>query len=158
MCTLPGTGLEELGSLADETVRHPTRVSGRAYMTITTTLPVEQVGATLIIRPSHNLSELAFEQIEVDADHALKLLDEAHATNVVIDFESTDYFGSTALSFFIKLWKHVREANGRMAFCNLSEHECEILAVAKLDATWAICDTLDAALKSVSRQSVIRAN
>jgi anti-anti-sigma factor len=116
-------------------------------------LLIEQVGETVIITPSKDLSELAFEQIEKDADHALQLLDGTRAKSVVLDFCRTDYCGSTALSFFVKLWKKVRLAHGHMAFCNLSAHEREILAITKLDMLWDICDSREDALECVARDS-----
>ena len=119
-------------------------------MAAATTLPVEQVGETLVLTPSKNLSELAFEEIERDADHALQLLDGTRAKHVVLDFRHTDYYGSTALSFFVKLWKRVREIGGAMAFCNLSDHEHEILKITKLDMLWVICESREAALRAVA--------
>ena len=113
------------------------------------TLRIEQVGETVVITPSKDLSELVFEQIEKEADQALQLLDDKLAKNVVVDFWQTDYYGSTALSFFSKLWKRVRVADGHMAFCNLSDHEREILAITKLDHLWTICDTREEALQSM---------
>ena len=119
-------------------------------MTTVTTLPIEQVGQTVVLTPAENLSELAFEQIERDAVHALQLLDGTRTKNAVLDFRNTDYFGSTALSFFVKLWMRVREVGGAMAFCNLSEHEREILGITRLDTLWSICDSREEALQSVT--------
>ena len=113
-------------------------------------LNVEQVGDTIVITPSRNLSELAFEQIEEDAEQAWKLLDGGQAKNAVWDFCHTDYYGSTALSYFVKFWKKIRIGGGKMAFCNLSEHEREILQITSLDTLWAIFETREEALKYVS--------
>ena len=112
-------------------------------------LLIERVGETVVITPNTDLSELNFEQIESDAEQALQLLDGTRAKNVVLDFSQTDYYGSTALSFFGKLWKRVRVVDGHMAFCNLSEHEREILAITKLDTLWAICESREVALQCV---------
>lgn len=120
-------------------------------MATVTSLPIEHVGETVVLTPSKNLSELDFEQIERDADHALQLLDGTRAKNVVLDFCHTDYYGSTALSFFVKLWKRVRQVGGAMAFCNVSVHERQILAITSLDTLWTICDTREEALQSVTR-------
>jgi len=119
-------------------------------MTRTATLLIEQIGETVVITPSQDLRELAFEQIEADAKYALQLLDGTHAKNIVLDFCHTDYYGSTALSFFVKLWKRVCEINGDMAFCNLSAHEQEILGVTKLDTLWSICETREEAVSRVA--------
>ena len=112
--------------------------------------PIEQIGDTMVITPSQDLNESAFEQIETDANHALKLLEETHAKNAVLDFRNTDYYGSTALGFFVKLWKRVREAGGSMALCNVSDHEREILNITKLDRLWPICKTREEAMRRVA--------
>ena len=112
-------------------------------------LPIEQIGDTVVITPRKDLNELAFEQIELEAKHALELLDGTQTKNVVLDFCYTDYFGSTALSFFVKLHKQVRELQGAMAFCNLSDHGREILNITKLDTLWPNCDSREEAILSI---------
>jgi anti-sigma B factor antagonist len=119
-------------------------------MVATTILAIKQVGDTVVVTAREDLSELAFEQIERDAEHVLQLLDGTQAKNVVLDFCYTDYYGSSALSFFVKLWERVQEVGGAMAFCNLSDHEREILGVTKLDTLWAICDSQEEGLRSVA--------
>jgi anti-anti-sigma factor len=96
-----------------------------------------------------DLPELDFQRIEEGAETILHLLDGPGIKNVVLDFHKTDYYGSTALGFFPKLWKRVRVRNGRMAFCNVSDHEKEILQVTKLDDLWPICSSRSEALEVV---------
>src|ERR1035438_6957299 len=88
---------------------------------------IEQQDDTIIVVPSTDLRELQYQHIEEAAGRILDLLNDAAIRNVVMDFHKTDYYGSTALGFFLKLLKRVRKRNGRMAFCNVSEHEKEIL-------------------------------
>ena len=67
----------------------------------------------------------------------------------MLDFHKTDYYGSTALGFFLKLWTRARKRNGRMAFCNVSAHEKEILQATRLDHVWPICSSRREALEAV---------
>src|ERR1051325_7521614 len=97
---------------------------------------IERDGDTLIVTPLNNLRELEFPQIETGAKEILGLLASASVKNVIVDFYKTEYYGSTALGFFVKLWKRVRERKGRMVFCNVSDHEREILNVMRLDKLW----------------------
>jgi anti-anti-sigma factor len=110
---------------------------------------VELAGETLIVTPVMDLRELDFSGIEAGAREILDRLGNSTIKNVVLDFHKTDYYGSTALGFFVKLWKRVKERKGRMALCCLSEHEREILAVTKLDGVWPICSSRQEAIKSV---------
>jgi anti-anti-sigma factor len=100
---------------------------------------IEQQGETIIVVPTLDLRELDYQWIEEGARKIFGLLNGTGVKNVVLDFHKTDYYGSTALGFFMKLWKRVRMRNGRLAFCNVSNHEKEILQIMKLAHLWPIC-------------------
>jgi anti-anti-sigma factor len=110
---------------------------------------IEEVSATLVVIPVVDLRELDYQRIEAGAVEILDLLNGPRIKNVILDFHKTDYYESTALGFFLKLWKRVRGRNGRMAFCNVSDHELEILRVTKLDQWWPIYPSRSEALVAV---------
>lgn len=110
---------------------------------------IERNNETLILTPQSNLRELDFEGLECSAESVMRLLDDKEVMNVILDFRNTDYYGSTALAFFVKLWKRVKSRGGRMAFCEVSEHEREILRLTNLDSLWPICRSLDDANAAV---------
>jgi anti-sigma B factor antagonist len=114
---------------------------------------VEITGETLIVTPLMDLRELGYPEIEAGASEILDLIGKSSIRNIVMDFHKTDYYGSTALGFFVKLWKRVRERQGRMALCCLSEHEREILAVTKLDSVWRICSSRAEAMQFIRGES-----
>lgn len=107
-------------------------------------------GTVAIVSPTADMRELEFEQIESAAEELLQQVDAGAIKNVVIDFTDTDFYGSTALAFFVKLWKRLRSKGGRLAFCNVSVHEREILEITHLSQLWPICGSLDDALAAVS--------
>jgi anti-anti-sigma factor len=110
---------------------------------------VQRQGDTIIVVPTTDLRELDYQRIEEGAKDVLDLVNGSAFKNVVLDFQRTDYYGSTALGFFLKLWKRVRERNGHLAFCNVSAHEQEILRVTNLDRLWPICSSRSDALAAV---------
>jgi len=110
---------------------------------------MEDIGQTLIVTPRQNLRELDWPQIDAGMADVLDRLGEGAVRNVVLDFHRTDYYGSTALGYFLKLWKRVREHKGRMAFCRLSGHERDILEVAGLDRLWPVCASREEALQAI---------
>jgi anti-anti-sigma factor len=117
--------------------------------TTKTLFELDQQGEILVITPTANLQELRYEEIEDAARDILQWLDRGQVKHVVLDFHQTDYYGSTALGFFIKLWKRVRSRNGNMAFCNVSNMEREILEVTKLSGLWPVCSSRAEALQAV---------
>jgi anti-anti-sigma factor len=111
----------------------------------------ETRGTTLIVTPQENLREFEFDRIEAGAEGVLKELDTGNIKDIVLDFHKTDFYGSTALGFFVKLWKRVRGKGGTMVFCNVSPHEREVLKMTHLDKNWPVCDSLQEALDLVGK-------
>ena len=115
-------------------------------------LNVECSDKIAVITPQGDMGEFVVSQIQEEAETALKKFQDSNqCQHVVIDFCNTDYFGSSALGMFIRLWKRVRERGGRMALCNLSEHEKEVLKITRLNEFWSIAETLDDAKADVGR-------
>jgi anti-anti-sigma factor len=114
---------------------------------------IEREGDTLIVTPQANLRELAYPEIEEGAREVLALLESGAARNVIMDFHRTDYYGSSALEFFIRLWKRVRGRNGQLVFCRASSHELEVLKLINLDRLWPICRSRREALETVEKGS-----
>jgi anti-anti-sigma factor len=101
-------------------------------------LEIERHGDTVIVTPLTDLDEMGFQQIESASKEVRDLLVGPSVKNVLLDLHKTDYFGSTALGFFVTLWTRVRNRNGQMAFCCISAHEREILQITRLDQVWSI--------------------
>jgi anti-anti-sigma factor len=110
---------------------------------------VEEEGDTIIVTPALNLRELDYQRIEAGGVEILDRLNGTGIKNAILDFAKTDYYGSAALGFFVKLWKRVRLRNGHMAFCNVSDHEREILQITKLDHLWLTYSSKIEALEAV---------
>jgi anti-anti-sigma factor len=110
---------------------------------------IEHHGDTIVLVPTVNLRESDFERIEEGARDLFELLDSSPCRNIILDFCRTDFYGSTALGFFLKLWKRAGKQDGQLVFCNLSDREREILQVARLDQMWLICSSRSEALQAV---------
>jgi anti-anti-sigma factor len=126
---------------------HKTLFHRRSYMPRATMFEIDREGATIIVTPTRNLCEL--ETTELNAGGVVDVLRDLSIKNLVMDFQKTDYFGSSSLALFVKLWKMLMGRNGCMAFCNLSQYEHEILNAAKLDKLWPICKSREMAMKEV---------
>jgi anti-anti-sigma factor len=105
----------------------------------------------MILTPNADMGELDHEKITLGMKEIFEALERAQVKNLVLDFHKTTYYGSTALGFFVRLWKVVCTRKGRMAFCNLSDHEKEILEITKLDNLWRLCKSRADALKAVGK-------
>jgi anti-anti-sigma factor len=111
---------------------------------------IEWTGGVMVVIPLGDLRELDFLDIEAGASEVLDRFANGPARDVVVDFVRMDYCGSTALGYFVALRKAVGARGGRLAFCNVSEHEREIMRVARLDTLWSICTTREEAVAAVT--------
>ena len=118
-------------------------------MTRAAMFEIEREGATIIVIPAVNLREL--DDVASNAREAIDALSDLLIKNLVMDFHKTDYFGSSALALFIRFWKIVADRNGHMAFCNLSDHQREVLQITRLDTLWPICESRAKAMKAVGK-------
>jgi anti-anti-sigma factor len=110
----------------------------------------------IIVTPTKDLGEFDYQQLVAESQEALQLLDRRpDQKNVVLDLRNSNYFGSTALGLCLKLWRRVGLRGGRMAFCNVSEFEREVLAATRLDTLWLICESKSEAVEAVSRSDAI---
>ncbi|MFT5325011.1 MAG: anti-anti-sigma factor [Planctomycetaceae bacterium] len=119
-------------------------------MTDTPLFVLARADHTIIVTPQRNLTEFDFAQIETEGARVLGQISKDGGPNVVVDFSKIDYTGSTALSFFTRLFKKTRCRGGEMAFCNVSPAEQDVLRITRLDTLWPICDSLDDALQKVN--------
>lgn len=106
-----------------------------------TTTSTEIVGDTLIVKARQDLREFDSNDIDSEGERIVQLLDDPGLRNVLIDLSGTDYYGSSALNWFLRLDKKTHAKNGQLVLVGLSEHEREILHVTKLDSRWTVCKT-----------------
>ena len=112
---------------------------------------IEESGDTIVVLPTKDLRELDYGRIDRGAMDIFDLLSQDEIKHIVVDLQKSDYSGSSALAFFVKLWETIDKVNGRMAFCNVSDHEKDILRVTYLDQLWPICSSRSEALDAVRR-------
>jgi anti-anti-sigma factor len=112
---------------------------------------IVQQGDTIILTPQTDMGELNADRINSGMKHVLALLNDSSVKNIVLDFHKSGYYGSTALGFFVRLWRTISVRKGRMGFCNLSENGKDVLKVMKLDTLWDISTSREDALQKVRK-------
>ena len=109
----------------------------------------ERSGETLVLIPNTDLRELEFDALEAGSAEVFEALNSESIMGVIIDFHKTDYYGSTALAFFVKFWKRIKSRGGKMVFCEVSAHELEILELTNLISLWSVCKTRQEAIEMI---------
>lgn len=69
---------------------------------------------------------------------------------LVIDLSPLEYMGSAQVALLVRIWKSLKQINGRMVVQCPGEMVREVLALAGLKSLWNIVDTREAALQSLS--------
>ncbi len=69
---------------------------------------------------------------------------------LVIDLSTLEYMGSAQVALLVRIWKSLKQINGRMVVQCPGEMVREVLALAGLKSLWNIVDTREAALQSLS--------
>jgi anti-anti-sigma factor len=116
-------------------------------------IEVERQGETLILTPREDLREREHREIEAEENELLRLAGDSAVKSVVVDCGRTDSFGLTALGLFSRLWQRVRACGGRMAFCNVSAREAEILEGVRLIHFWSVYPSREEALAAMAAPS-----
>jgi anti-anti-sigma factor len=115
---------------------------------------IEQQNDTIVVVLAENLGALEYERFEEEGRAIFDCLNGADVKNVVLDFQKTNYVGSTAIGFFLRIWKQVGIQNGSMALCNVSGREKDSFHVTKLDQLWPICSSRKDAMDVVKERSL----
>jgi anti-anti-sigma factor len=113
-------------------------------------IEVDRRGDTLVLTPQEDLHGLDYPAVEAEGEELLRLAEDPAVKNVVVDCGRTDYLGSTPPGLFAQLWKRVGGRGGRMAFCNVSAHEAEIMTATGLAKFWPVHPSREDALAGVA--------
>lgn len=103
-------------------------------------------GSVLVVEVLRPVGSLAERDVMREIDVILAKIAGRQSCRVVIDFQQTDYFGSSLLEALRIIWTKMEHRDGRMVLCNLSPVGREIVQIAKFDHLWPICQTRAEAL------------
>ena len=118
-------------------------------MTTTRFFDLQQTEDTLVVVTLREITSLDDEDLDAELSGVEHRLDQPDVKNLVVDLGDVSYLESCTLNTIVSLWKRVRNRNGKMALCNVSELAREILQVANLDSVWPVLDSRDEALSTV---------
>ncbi|MEK6236105.1 MAG: STAS domain-containing protein [Planctomycetales bacterium] len=115
---------------------------------------LEQDGEIVIVVPQIDMGEFGYLELEKDAQVILDQLAQSPPKHLVLDFHKTEYFGSTALSLFVRMWRLVSKNEGQMLLCSLSQAEQDILKSTRLSQIWTVFPDRETTLQAVREGAV----
>ena len=105
-------------------------------------IPVEDYGHAVILKPKGELTEDTLGAFKEVVDHHLE--DEA-VVDVIIDMEEITFVDSNVLEYLLDLQDSLREKFGQVRFARCDENVAKILEITRLDLVFEVfSDTNDA--------------
>jgi anti-anti-sigma factor len=106
---------------------------------------------TLIVATTGPVSNLAGHDGHPELEHVLAVVQGNQCRNVLVDLGKASFFGSVLLGALNTIWKQVRQRNGKLVLCSLSDLGREVIHAARFDTLWEIYPTREEALKALAR-------
>ncbi len=106
--------------------------------------------ATLIVAPTGPISNFAGREVQPEWEQVMAFVQKGQCHNVLVDMEKVSFFGSVLLGALNAMWKRIRQRDGKLALCNLSDMGAEIIHAAKFDTLWKIYPTREEGLKDLA--------
>jgi anti-anti-sigma factor len=103
---------------------------------------------TFVLTSQGDLRDL--DPQEGGGEELLRLVSDPSVRHVVVDLARQGFFGPGALSLFLRLWRQVRDREGRMALCNVPADEEVVLAATGLVGIWPVYPSREQAIQAVA--------
>jgi anti-sigma B factor antagonist len=95
------------------------------------------------------------DYIDLVREELLCVMSELHPPKVVIDFERVHFLSSSAVGLIIRLDHEAKQRGGALCIANVRSDVFEVFRLSKVDTLIRVCETTDAAVRSV-RETVQR--
>jgi anti-anti-sigma factor len=85
-----------------------------------------------------------------EAERVLEEIQNSGSQQVLLDLEGLEYISSVGLRVILTLFKELRQKNGKVALCCLSDYVMEIFEVSGFSSVIPIADSVEAGLATFS--------
>ncbi len=92
------------------------------------------------------LNEVPWSDIEKVGSEILEKLQNISSPNLLVDLCPLSYMGSAQVALVVRMFKSVKEKNGKMVVANQNPMVLEVLTLAGLNKVWTIVDSRDRGL------------
>lgn len=118
----------------------------------------ETADGSAIVTLLPGLNDAPWSEIEQAGNGLLERVRNSSARVVLVDLMSLNYMGSALVALIVRVWKAVKERDGRMVVINTDPMVLEVLKIAGLENLWTIVETREQAFDAagVSPQAVTR--
>ncbi len=104
----------------------------------------EKMGDVLLLRIIGRLDALSSEATE---KKVLAIIKQGEHNDVLLDFTEVNYLSSAGMRMLLAIFKHLREASGKLAVCSVDDGVMDVLKMSGFDEVFDVFATQDEALK-----------
>jgi len=108
---------------------------------------VEKKQNTLVVTPKGDAISFRESDVIAELRQIHELIDGLQNPNLVIDLNSSKYFGSMMLGEMVRLGQKAVEKGGKVAMCSVSDQVQQVLDVMKLADIWPQFNSRNTAIK-----------
>ena len=103
--------------------------------------------STLVLSPE--LSQLRWADVQEIGDDVLNRLSGWESPAFLVDLSALDYMDSATVALIVRIWKSIKDRDGRMVVVNQHQFVLEVLTLAGLHKVWSIVETREEALQEL---------
>ncbi len=100
-----------------------------------------------------DLNNAQWSDIEKIGTDLLGQLGSLNSRAMLVDLSSLNYMGSAMVALIVRLWKSVKEDDGRMVVVNTDPNVFEVLKLAGLHKVWTVVETKEQGIKALGKRA-----
>ena len=111
---------------------------------------VKRHGDIAVVVPSPEIEQLSENLISTAAAMVLAPLKEDPPSHLIVDLSGVRYFGSAFITFLLRCHLLVKQRGSELVLAGVNDGIRELLRTTALDTLWALYDTRQEALESLT--------
>lgn len=111
---------------------------------------VSQVDGVTVFEVDREYDSLDERKVSEFSAQLATAIEQTNPPVLLLDLSDTAFVGSSFLGVLVRIWKRIRERNGRMALCRVNELCGEVLRASKLDTIWDVHATRESAIGALA--------
>jgi len=112
----------------------------------------EKADGYAVISLEPELNNAQWSDIERIGTDLLDQLNAIRSRAMIVDLSALNYMGSAMVALIVRLWKSIKDDDGRMVVVNRDPNVFEVLQLAGLHKVWTVVETREQSVKALGKR------